>query len=153
MILSSALRVLPCCRFGKDCGLTSRYVIRMHIPSREKILKALFQLSADTRVVESSSLSVKESPMSKLAIMSFLSTPQSAENANSARLDITNLQGLTTRVERPICVAKSAIPKEKVKCPMEPPVSVLAAKISSTTWELPPFLNTPVLFSRSISDF
>jgi len=59
----------------------------MHIPYQEKILKALSQSSADMRAVESSNLSVRESPTSKLAIMSFLSTPLNAENASSARSD------------------------------------------------------------------
>jgi NADPH:quinone reductase-like Zn-dependent oxidoreductase len=74
-----------------------------------------------------------------------LYTPECGE-CKFCKVGYHEFSRLTSRVERPTCVAKSAIPKEKVKCPMEPPVSVLAAKISSTTWELPPSLNTLVLF-------
>ena len=64
----------------------------------------------------------------------------------------SEISSLMSRVERPICVVKSALPKGKDKCLMALPVSVLAAKISSTTWELPLSLNTPVSYFSGFSD-
>lgn len=73
-----------------------------------------------------------------------LYTPECGECKFCKVSIITNRPGLTSRVERPICVARSALLKEKDKCQMELLVSALAAKISSTTWELRLFLSTLV---------
>src|SRR5947207_14852072 len=103
------------------------------------------------KVAESSNLLAKVSPMSKLEITSFLSTPLNAENVNSARFEVCTCC-LMTRAARLICVARFVQPREKVKCQMELLAFVLGGKIFFIIWAHLPFLNIQVNTPESCLD-